>query len=98
MAVFLESTPPGLKGPTPGPSVIAPAAGEEIGIGQPNTLLERGFRVPAEFGELRDIHQLARGAVRFRLVMVDRAFEAHDRRDEARQFRDGRISLAPSHR
>src|SRR6266436_7049509 len=60
-------------------------------IGQPNSILKRGARAPAQFGKAADVEQFARRAVGPRGVEADLAAVPDSRGHHAREFGNGNV-------
>src|SRR5258707_2864588 len=60
-------------------------------IGQPNSILKRGARAPAQFGKAADVEQFARRAVGPRGVEADLAAVSDGCGHHAREFGDGNV-------
>src|SRR5437879_1113164 len=70
---------------------VAPAMGEEVGVGRREALRQRGLGAPAERAQLRHVEQLLRCAVGPRGVKGELALVSDRFRNETREFGDGEI-------
>ena len=64
---------------------------EEVGVGETDAVLQLGLVGPAEGGGLRDVEELAGGAVGTGGVPLDAAFVADDFGDELGEGLDGEL-------